>query len=89
MEINKLINKHGGKYLKNLERPVKVTHMLCSRDEPETNGEEGARERSNAPLEPDMSEKLVYAQKFNDRGDASIYIVWEEWFWDCLTYGGE
>jgi DNA replication regulator DPB11 len=31
---------------------------------------------------------MRYADKFNRAGEASIQIVWEEWFWDCLEYGG-
>lgn len=32
-QINKILTQHQGTYLKNLERPVKVTHLLCSGDE--------------------------------------------------------
>ncbi|KAH7928309.1 hypothetical protein BV22DRAFT_1083119 [Leucogyrophana mollusca] len=67
-EINSLVTKHGGVYAKNLERPVKVTHLLCSGD-----------------VETD---KMKYAEKFNKRGEASIHLVWEEWFWDSLEFGG-
>ncbi|TFK34587.1 hypothetical protein BDQ12DRAFT_726811 [Crucibulum laeve] len=67
-QINKMVITHGGAYLKNLERPVKVTHLLCSGDE--------------------ETDKMRYAQKFNDRGEAQIHIVWEEWFWDSLDFGG-
>jgi DNA replication regulator DPB11 len=31
---------------------------------------------------------MRYADKFNKRGEAKIYVVWEEWFWDCLEFGG-
>jgi hypothetical protein len=57
-----------GTYLKNLERPVKVTHLLCSGDE--------------------ETDKMRYAEKFNSRGEAKIHLVWEEWFWDSLDFGG-
>ncbi|CAK5275873.1 unnamed protein product [Mycena citricolor] len=69
-KISKLINQHGGTYVKNLERPVCVTHLLCS-------GE-------------DETEKMRYAEKFNERGEAKppIQLVWEEWFWDCVEFGG-
>ena len=67
-QINKLLTRHGGAYLKSLERPVKVTHLLCSGDE--------------------ETEKMVYAEKFNQRGEAKIHLVWEEWFWDSLDFGG-
>ena len=68
-EINKLLTQHQGVYVKNLERPVKVTHLLCSGD--------------------DETEKMQYAEKFNSRGEAKIHLVWEEWFWDSLEFGGE
>ncbi|KAG6333030.1 hypothetical protein ID866_6054 [Astraeus odoratus] len=67
-EINRLLTAQQGVYVKNLERPVKVTHLLCSGD-----------------METD---KMRYAEKFNQRGEASIHLVWEEWFWDCLEFGG-
>ncbi|KAL4066709.1 hypothetical protein J3A83DRAFT_4259044 [Scleroderma citrinum] len=67
-EINRLLTAQQGVYLKNLERPVKVTHLLCSGDE--------------------ETDKMRYAEKFNQRGEANIHLVWEEWFWDCLEFGG-
>jgi DNA replication regulator DPB11 len=67
-QISKLVTAHDGHYLKNLERPVKVTHLLCSGDE--------------------ETDKMRYAEKFNGRGEARIHLVWEEWFWDSLDFGG-
>jgi DNA replication regulator DPB11 len=67
-KINKLVTSQGGKYAKALERPIKVTHLLCSGDT--------------------QTDKMRYAQKFNQAGEANIYLVWEEWFWDCLEFGG-
>ena len=67
-EINKLLTQQHGVYVKNLERPVKVTHLLCSGDE--------------------VTDKIRYARKFNARGEANIHLVWEEWFWHSLDYGG-
>ena len=54
--------------MKSIERPVKVTHLLCSGDE--------------------KTEKMEYAEKFNKKGEANIKLVWEEWFWDCINFGG-
>ena len=31
---------------------------------------------------------MRYARKFNERGEADIKLVWEEWFWDSLNFGG-
>ncbi|KAM6504048.1 hypothetical protein JOM56_000991 [Amanita muscaria] len=59
---------HDGIYLENLERPVRITHILCSGDE--------------------ETDKIRYARKFNQRGEANILLVWEEWFWDSLEFGG-
>ncbi|KAF8872587.1 hypothetical protein BD779DRAFT_1613786 [Infundibulicybe gibba] len=67
-QISKLLTLHQGVYMKNLERPIKVTHLLCS-------GEE-------------ETDKMGYAEKFNSRGEAKIHLVWEEWFWDSLEFGG-
>lgn len=67
-QINKLVTHQGGTYVENLERPVKVTHLVCSGDE--------------------VTEKMLYAEKFNKKGEANIFLVWEEWFWDSLEFGG-
>ena len=67
-EICKLVTAHQGSYAPKLERPVKVTHLLCSGDE--------------------ETDKLRLATKFKTRGEADIQLVWEEWFWDSLHYGG-
>lgn len=31
---------------------------------------------------------MKYAEKFNSRGEAKIHLVWEEWFWDSIDFGG-
>ncbi|KAJ7062949.1 hypothetical protein C8F01DRAFT_1251743 [Mycena amicta] len=69
-KIAKEVEKHGGKYMAALERPVRVTHLLCA-GETET-------------------DKMHYAGKFNRAQEANppIQLVWEEWFWDCLEFGG-
>ncbi|KJA25092.1 hypothetical protein HYPSUDRAFT_214141 [Hypholoma sublateritium FD-334 SS-4] len=67
-QISKILRKHDGIYLKDLERPVRVTHLLCSGDE--------------------ETEKMRYAEKFNAKGEAKIHLIWEEWFWDSLDFGG-
>ncbi|EIN03978.1 hypothetical protein PUNSTDRAFT_93421 [Punctularia strigosozonata HHB-11173 SS5] len=66
--VAKLVQGEGGEYVKAIERPVRVTHLLCSGTE--------------------QTDKIRYAKKFNDRGEASIKLVWEEWFWDCVAFGG-
>lgn len=68
-QINKLLTQQQGVYVKNLERPVKVTHLLCSGDE--------------------ETDKMRYADKFNKRGEAKIQLIWQEWFWDSLEFGGK
>ncbi|KAI0636255.1 hypothetical protein C8Q77DRAFT_1102527 [Trametes polyzona] len=70
MEINRKVTQGGGTYVKQIERPVRVTHLLCA------NTCEGE------------SEKVRYAEKFNRLGEARIHIVWEDWFWDSLRFGG-
>jgi DNA replication regulator DPB11 len=66
--INRNVTQNGGKYVKNIERPVRVTHLLCSGNE--------------------ETDKMHYARRFNERGEADIKLVWEEWFWDSLDFGG-
>ena len=70
-DIQRGVIKGGGTYVKVIERPVKVTHLICG-DQSEAN-----------------SEKVRYAMKFNDMGEAKIRIIWEDWFWDSLRYGGQ
>lgn len=70
-KVNRLITQHGGVYVKNIERPVKVTHLLCS-------------SKNN-----EITEKMQYAEKFNSRRESNIFLVWEEWLWDSLEFGGE
>ncbi|KAI0050525.1 hypothetical protein FA95DRAFT_1593917 [Auriscalpium vulgare] len=67
-EINRVLTQEGGKYEKDLGRPVRVTHILCSGNE--------------------ETDKMKYARKFNSQREANIRLVWEEWFWDCLEFGG-
>jgi DNA replication regulator DPB11 len=67
-QISREVTRRGGFYYKALERPVRVTHLLCSGD--------------------DATEKMMYAEKFNQRREADIKIVWEEWFWDSIEFGG-
>nr|GAT48402.1 predicted protein [Mycena chlorophos] len=69
-KISKTLEAHGGQYAPVLERPVKVTHLLCAGDE--------------------QTDKMHYADKFNRAKEANppIQLVWEEWFWDCIEFGG-
>lgn len=78
-QINKLLTQNGGTYVKALERPVKVTHLLCS-------GDVNVNTDMGENVEP--TDKMHYAEKFNRSGEADIKLVWEEWFWDCLEFGG-
>ena len=71
VEIHRLVTHEGGQYVKDITRPVKVTHLLCSADI-----DEG-------------SEKVRYAQRFNEKGEAAIRLVWEDWFWDSVKAKGE
>ncbi|KAF7354687.1 hypothetical protein MSAN_01382400 [Mycena sanguinolenta] len=71
-KINKMLTANGGTYVKALERPVKVTHLLCGAEQTEE------------------TDKMRYAEKFNRAGEANppIQLVWEDWFWDSLEFGG-
>ncbi|PFH51104.1 hypothetical protein AMATHDRAFT_80477 [Amanita thiersii Skay4041] len=67
-DIKKRVAQHDGKYLENLERPIRITHILCSSNE--------------------ETDKIRYARRFTQRGEANIRLVWEEWFWDSVDFGG-
>ncbi|KAF6756825.1 hypothetical protein DFP72DRAFT_892416 [Ephemerocybe angulata] len=68
VSIRRIVEQEGGSYVKAIERPVRVTHLLCSGDE--------------------ETDKMRYADKFVNRGEAQIYMVWEDWFWDSLKMKG-
>ncbi|KAJ7174293.1 hypothetical protein C8R46DRAFT_1080567 [Mycena filopes] len=71
--INKAVTAAGGAYVKDLVRPVCVTHLLCS---------------GEAEFETEKmcyAEKFNRAGKANP----PIQIVWEKWFWDSLELGGQ
>ena len=90
-EIHKLLTQNGGSYVKNIERPVRVTHLICfnsHRDSPPEPSDEPNAHEELAELR-ETSEKLKYAEKFNLRKEADIQVVWEDWFWDCLASGGQ
>ncbi|KIY53859.1 hypothetical protein FISHEDRAFT_68429 [Fistulina hepatica ATCC 64428] len=76
-EINRLVTRHGGQYVKSIERPVRVTHLLCT--------DEAAPGTTDGRFETD---KMHYAEKFNRNREADIKLVWEDWFWDSLEFGG-
>ncbi|CAL1715793.1 unnamed protein product [Somion occarium] len=99
-EIHRLVVQHGGTYVKNIERPVRVTHLLCfnshrsasgsdavSDDPPSSSIQTAQAEEELAALR-ETSVKARYAEKFNARKEASIQVIWEDWFWDCLACGG-
>ena len=70
LEVNRELVAAGGTYVKQITRPVKVTHLICA---------------NTSEAETD---KVHYANKFNQMGEADIRIVWEDWFWDSLKFGG-
>ncbi|KAJ6486725.1 hypothetical protein C8R45DRAFT_995644 [Mycena sanguinolenta] len=63
-KINKLLTAAGGTYLKALERPVRVTHLLCAGDA-ETE-EMRYAEKFNAAGEADPPIRLVWEEWFWD-----------------------
>lgn len=73
-----MIRANGGRYFKQLDDTV--THLIvCS---PPSRDDE------------DPTDKVVAAQAMNERSqargevDSLIYIVWEEWLWDCVDWNG-
>lgn len=75
-QVHKLLLRGGGIFIKDLDRNT-TTHLLC--------GEEGENETD----ERGYTLKMQYAEKVNIKGAGRIHMVWEEWFWDCLEFGGE
>lgn len=63
-KINKLLTAAGGTYLKALERPVRVTHLLCAGNE-ETD-EMRYAEKFNAAGEANPPIQLVWEEWFWD-----------------------
>ena len=57
-ELMQILTANDGVYLDNLERPIKIMHILCSEDE--------------------ETDKMHYARKFNQCGEANIHLIWEE-----------
>ncbi|PSR88716.1 hypothetical protein PHLCEN_2v5067 [Hermanssonia centrifuga] len=54
-EINRLVTKEGGTYVKNIERPVKVTHLLCSTGLDEISEKMKYAEKFNSRKEANIS----------------------------------
>ena len=61
-EINRLVTKHGGTYVKDIVRPVKVTHLLCT-GEVETDKMRYARKFNKAR---EANIKIVWEEWFHD-----------------------
>lgn len=85
------IQANGGLFAKDLDRDV--THVLIC-------GETVGRELLEPGSRVVESEKAMWARKINserkkkaaqkhaDKDVELINVVWEEWFWDCMTYEG-
>ncbi|KAJ7717668.1 hypothetical protein B0H16DRAFT_1799028 [Mycena metata] len=71
--INMALTAGGGTYVRDLVRPVRVTHLLCS---PE------------AGVETDKMRYADKFNRAGEASPL-IQIVWEEWFWDSLQAGGQ
>ncbi|KAJ7226651.1 hypothetical protein B0H12DRAFT_241686 [Mycena haematopus] len=71
-QINKELTANGGTYVKALERPVKVTHLLCGAEQSEETDKMRYADKFNRAGE----------------ANPPIQLVWEDWFWDSLDCGG-
>ncbi|KLO18561.1 hypothetical protein SCHPADRAFT_844830 [Schizopora paradoxa] len=76
VQIVKQTKSQGGQYVKDLVS-AKVTHLVCGSDRGEDVDERG------------WSKKMQYINQLNATRDEKVHIVWEEWFWDCLEFGGQ
>lgn len=85
------IQANGGLFAKDLDRDV--THVLIC-------GETVGRELLEPGSRIVESEKAMWARRINserkkkasqkhgDKDVELIHVVWEEWFWDSMTYEG-
>lgn len=70
-----------------------VTHLLCASDDPDLQHDEAkAADIASNPKklrkQEEGRELRRVAERFNERGEAKIMMVWEDWFWDSLRRGG-
>lgn len=72
----KLTKSQGGQYVKDLISS-KVTHLVCGADRGDDVDERG------------WSKKMQYIERSNATHEEKVHIVWEEWFWDSLEFGGK
>jgi hypothetical protein len=85
------IQANGGLFAKDLDRDV--THVLICGD---TVGREplelGSRivesEKAMWARKINSERKKKASQKHGDKDVELIHVIWEEWFWDCMTYEG-
>ncbi len=74
--MQELTKTNGGKFVKDIGPGSKVTHLVCGADRGEDVDTRG------------WSEKMRLVERFNSTLQEKVHIVWEEWFWDCVTSGG-
>lgn len=92
-QIIRQIREAGGEFVAQIERPVTVTHLLCASDDPDLQHDEAkAADIASNPKklrkQEEGRELRRVAERFNERGEAKIMMVWEDWFWDSLRRGG-
>lgn len=72
------MTKNGGVFVKDLTSNSKITHLLCGSERGEDVDERG------------WTRKMQHAEKQNGKyQDRKISLVWEEWFWDSIEFGGK
>ena len=75
-QLHSLTKASGGQFVKDLGSGSKVTHIVCGEERGEDIDERG------------WSKKMQFAERYNATHSKKIQLVWEEWFWDCLEFGG-
>ena len=79
-EIHDILTRNAGVFVKDLkvDRDGQVTHLLC-----------GSARGSDVD-ERGWTQKMRLAESHNAKSSSTVKValVWEEWFWDCLEFGG-
>lgn len=79
--------------MKDIVGPIRITHLLCFN--PSRGDLSGLDQCEFTAIAADemtalqkTSPKVNYTERSNARKETNIQIVWEDWFWDCLSRSG-
>ena len=75
-QIRRQLEKNGGTFVETCGKGVELTHLLCGPD------------REGDTNQIGLTAKMQYALKHNEAKPKKVYLIWEDWFWDCLEFKG-